>query len=99
LFELHQPSDKSPFVRTYYLNETETETLHQLRLPACNFEADCLTDQFFDGVSDLIVDDWTKECQIRSSAPPSSPTTWNEMTADVNLDSGSDAIGKRRLNY
>lgn len=84
------PSPKPEFVvRSFYLNATETEQLHPLAIPACNFALDCPLTVFLQGVQDLLVTDWSGECNPQ-------PRTLGSlrMPNQLDLDSGMH----KRLN-
>ena len=60
--ELHQAKD--PFIKTYYLNQTETRSPYELRLNDCAKDGSelCTVNQFKQSVQDLIPDNWEEEC-------------------------------------
>lgn len=51
IFELHNESGGSNSIRIFYLNETETEIAHRLRIPGC--EDPCTVEQFVSRIAPL----------------------------------------------
>ena len=50
------------YIKIFYLNETESEVLHQLVPPGCSSTAKCPLNAFSKAVQPLFIDDWEVEC-------------------------------------
>lgn len=69
LLEIHQNQTQEPYLRTFYLNVTESESPFELELKDCPQtwtsgakKAVCTLTSFRQMVSDLIPGNWEEEC-------------------------------------
>lgn len=67
MLEIHQNQTQEPYIKTLYLNVTESESPYELELhncgPASNGRQTCAVTNFHQMVSDLIPDNWEEECE------------------------------------
>ena len=76
-FELHQQNstnlnldwDESNSIKIFYLNETETNNPHLLKIPACSETEICTVRQFKKQIFDLILtpEQWIEECEFKAN--------------------------------
>jgi len=68
MLEIYQNQTQEPYLKTFYLNVTESESPYELELkdcgPASNAQKTrCTVSNFQKMVSDLIPDNWEEECE------------------------------------
>ena len=65
-FELYSDVNKNYFVKILYRNVTEhhDHVPYELALPLCDGQVYCPWENFFENTSNLIVENWDKECQL-----------------------------------
>ena len=74
IFELHYNNEtkanwnEASSIKMFYLNETATDNLHPLNIPACVDANNCTIKQFASKISDLIITpkQWFKECELNA---------------------------------
>ncbi|RWS28315.1 lysosomal acid phosphatase-like protein 3 [Leptotrombidium deliense] len=64
IFELH--SDGEHIIKSFYINETQTEIVHPLKISGCSDGENCKLGEFLHATEELIPENWKRECGLSS---------------------------------
>lgn len=72
MIEIHQNHTNEPFIKMFYLNETEKEKPYPLELNDCirigSNQDHCTISNFYETIKDLLPNNWDVECQNQSQS-------------------------------
>ncbi|XP_075679224.1 prostatic acid phosphatase-like [Dermatophagoides pteronyssinus] len=89
MIEIHHNHTNEPFIKMFYLNETEKEKPYPLELNDCirigSNQDHCTISNFYETIKDLLPDNWDVECQNQSQSTEADPLSIYLLLVTISL--------------